>query len=358
VDLDTVIARRLATQRLTEAPFTTVEDAVRALVCVQSQDAPLARWSLSMRTGQSADSDVRAAIDSGRVVRTHVLRPTWHYLLAEDLRWLLALTGEKVRRSMAPVHRRLDIADPATAAREIDGVLALIAEHGPLTRREIQTTLGRDDLRGERLGHLLMRAEVDASICSGPLRDGQHSYVLVDDVVPPAPIPDRHESVCALALRFFVGHGPASVSHLMRWAGLTKREVIAAVGDLGDALTRTQLDGETLYADPAAASDRATGGARLLPVFDEAHLTYPGGLPRTADHPWGEKAHSFSQSGGGLVLSDLRDVGWWTRSESGRTTTVTVGLSPSLGSRQRREVEDQAAALAAFTGRRLEPILA
>jgi hypothetical protein len=358
VDQDTLLARRLATQGLSARVFCSPEDAVRSLLCVQSQDAPLARWSLAMRTGQPADDQVRAAIDNGRIVRTHVLRPTWHYVLAEDLRWLLALTSPKVRSGMTARHRQLGLDDPAVVSGLHDTLAGLLAGGRSLTRRQLQTTLARDDLRGERLGHLLMLAELDGLVCSGPLADGQHTYALVDERVPSGPVPERDEALRDLVLRYFTGHGPATVAHLMRWATPTKREVVATLDDLGDRVASTDVNGDTFWHAPVPPAKPDAQGTWLVPVFDEAYLSYPGSnYPRLPDHPWGDRGHSFAESGGGVVVSDLRDVGWWKRKESGRTTTVSVGLCPSLGRRQRAEVEEQAAALAAFTGRSLDLVL-
>jgi len=359
VDRDLLLARRLATQSLSVPPDGSVEDVVRNLVCVQSQDAPLARWSLAMRTGHPGDEVVRAAVDGGRVVRTHVLRPTWHYVLAEDLRWLLALTSPKVRSGMTARHRQLGLDDPAVVAREHDAVTRLLEGGRSLTRRQLQATLAREDLRGERLGHLLMLAELDGLVCSGPLAGGQHTYALVDEWLPPAPVRDRDEALRALVLRFFTGHGPATVAHLKRWATPTKREIDATLADLGDRLASTEVDGETFWHAPEPPDAPARRGTWLLPVFDEAYLSYPGSnYPRPTDHPWGDRGHAFSESGGGVVVSVLRDVGWWKRKEVGPTTRVSIGLSPSLGARQRREVEEQAEALASFTGRSLDLVLA
>jgi hypothetical protein len=351
MDLHAVLAQRLATQGLTSAASADVPAVVRDLVAVQSQDAPLARWSLAMRAGRPTDEAVCAVLDSGAVVRTHVLRPTWHYVAAEDLRWLLTLTSPKVLSGMAARHRALGLADAAVLRREVDQLLALLAGR-PLTRREVQLSLDRDDLRGERLGHLLMIAELEGLICSGPLSQGQQTYTLLDERIAPTPARDRPEAIRELVLRFFTGHGPASVAHLVRWTTLTKGEVSAALGDLDDQLASVEIGGEALWCAADAPEWLPAHGALLLPTFDEAYLTYPGSnFPRTAGHPWGERSQSFAEAGGGVVVSDLCDVGWWKRKESGRTTRVSLGLDPTLQPDRRQAVEAQVAALASFTGR-------
>ena len=357
MELDEVLARRLTTQHLIGAPYADATDAVRHLFAVQSQDAPLARWSLALRCGRPSDEAIRARVDSGAVIRTHVLRPTWHYVAAEDVRWLLDLTGPKVLRSMAARHRQLGLDDPAVLRREVDGLLALLEQQGPLTRREVASAVDRDDLRGERLGHLIMIAELEGLVCSGPLARGQHTYTLLEGRVPVTPAQDHDEAVRELAWRFFAGHGPASLAQLTRWCTVTKREVLAAVADLAGQLVRTEVAGEPHWyaADPPTPPAAASDDAYLFPVFDEAYLSYPGSnFPRLPGHPWGEGDAWFSEAGGGVVVHDRRDVGWWKRKDTARTTTVTLGLAPSLSPAARTAIETEAEALAAFTDRTLD----
>ena len=352
--LDRVLALRLSTQGLTGPGFITPAEAVRHLLAVQAQDAPLARWSLSLRSGGPDDNSVRAAVDDGTLVRTHLLRPTWHYVAVEDLRWLVGLTGPKVLRTMGSRMRALGLEDPAVVRREVDSLVRRLAGH-PLTRRQIVNAVGREDLKGERLGFVIGVAELEGLVCSGPLDRGQHTYALVEERVPPATPKDRDEANRELVVRFFTGHGPASVAHLVRWSTLTKREVVAALDDLGDRLERTDVNGEPHWCAPEAADAAAPGGAFLLPVFDEAYLTYPSSnFPRLPDHPWGERHQSFAESGGGVVVHDLRDAGWWKRTEAGALTRLRLGLAGSLDAAARDQVEAQGDALASYTGRTLE----
>ena len=90
-------------------------------------------------------------------------------------------------------------------------------------------------------------------------------------------------------------------------------------------------------------------------MFDEAYLTYPSSnFPRLPDHPWGQRHQSFAESGGGVVVHDLRDVGWWKRTEAGTLTRLRLGLADSLDAAARDQVEAQGDALASYTGRTLE----
>lgn len=359
LDVDGVVAERLAVQRLSSAPFTDPVDAVRLLTCVQAQDAPLARFSLGLRTGAD-EAAVRAVLDSGAVLRLHILRPTWHFVAADDLRWILALTTPKVVSAMAARHRQLGITAEVVARSERVLASELAGRRAP-TRTELGAALAAAGLphANEQVGHLLLLAELHGLICSGPLREGAHTYLLVDEVVPPAAPRDRADAVRELTRRFFTGHGPASERDLNRWTKLTLGEIRTALSELADELEPIEIGGATLWAAPGAPRP-APGAPRayLVPVFDEFYLTYPQiAPPRLAGHPRGDGPHFFAEHGMGVVICDGYDAGWWKRKEvaAGRLT-LDLHIAPTLDAAQRTAVIEAAQRLAVFTGRVLDPL--
>lgn len=355
-----MVAQRLRTQRLTSAPMPEPADVVRLLTCVQAQDAPLARYSVGMRTVDCTDETVRRAVDEGRLLRTHILRPTWHYVAPEDLRWILALTSSKVESSLAARHRQLGL-----DAGVLDAAMSVLQDalrgRRHLTRRSLGAELAEagSPWTGEQLGHLLLVAELRGMVCSGPLNGDLHTYGLVDELVPPAPALDRPDAVRRLVARFFAGHGPATVADLVRWTRVTRTEVRAALRDLDGHLEHVTVGGEQLWFDPSTDRPESTSRrAFLLPVFDEAYLSYPRvNLPRAADHPGGSAAHSFAEAGGGVVVLDRRDVGWWKRTNKGRRVEVRLVLAPSVDLSGRDVVGAEASRLAEFTGRTADLII-
>ena len=359
-DADTVLAERMAVQHLTSPPVDLVH-VVRLLVGVQCQDAPLARFSLGQRTS-STDDVVRAALDSGAVLRTHILRPTWHFVAAEDLRWILALTSTKVESGMAARHRQLQL-DPATTERALEALTSLLANGRFMTRQEIGVSFADTGLpsAGEQVGHLLMQAELRAVVCSGPMRGRTHTYGLVDELVPPASPLDRVDAIRLLVERFFRGHGPAADTDLNRWTKLTLTEIRAALAELAtdDVFVPTTVDGTTLWSapDPPLPTPDAAR-AFLVPLFDEVFLSYRDlNFPRRRDHPLGDRPLSVSETGGGVVVLDRRDVGWWKRKEVGRDVVrVTLATPASLRISERRLIGEAAARLADFTGRTVDVV--
>jgi hypothetical protein len=331
---DRVLRRRLATQRLTSAPLPRAAEVVRLLAAVQSQERDHALYSLALRTKAGTYGRVRAELDGGGFVRTHVLRPTWHFVAPEDLRWMLALTSPRVVRSMAARDRQLGLDDVRLLARSFEAIASLLEGRNFLTRKEIgQRLSGRRGVaqQGEQLGHVLLTAELRALICSGPTKGGQHSYALVDEVVPPARERDRAEAVVELLHRFLRGHGPAEVRDFTRWSSLTVADAEAGLAELAGVLDHVEVEGRRLWFDPAvSARTTAPRRAYLLPMYDEVALTYPRlGFPPLPGHPHERAGNPWQQDAFvGGVVHDERLVGTWKRTVTGDTVRVRTHLAP------------------------------
>ncbi|WP_153398822.1 winged helix DNA-binding domain-containing protein [Ornithinicoccus halotolerans] len=351
-----VLRQRLSTQRLTATPLPSAADVVALLGCVQSQERDHAFFSLGLRTHGATHADVTAEYNEGGFLRTHILRPTWHFVRPEDLRWMLALTSPRVEASMAARHRQLGLDDPRHVGRALDALTDLLSGRSYRTRTEIGEAFARHPglpRAGPQLGHLLLLAELRGLVCSGPLRGAHHSYALVEEVVPPAPELAREEALDRLVRRFFAGHGPASAQDFARWSSLTVTDTRAALAGTGDDLERVEVDGTTLWFDPAARA-RARPGAPstfLLPVYDEAVLSYRQlSFPAAPGHPYAERPDPFWA----WIIQDGTNVGLWKRTVGARRVTVEARVATSLQASARESVQAAAQRLADFLGRELD----
>lgn len=221
------------------------------------------------------DADVEAAFNAGAIIRTHLLRPTWHFVDPADLRWLLALTGPRVHAMNAYPYRRFEV-DPAVCRRGATVVSKALRGGAHLTRAELGSALeaaGLSMAEPHRLAYLMMRLELDGVICSGPRRGKLSTYALLEERVPPAPVPERDELLALLATRYFATRGPATVQDLAWWSGLT-------VADARRAVAAAELEQETLdgvaYWRGAGGSTRVAGSpvAHLLPNYDEHFIGF------------------------------------------------------------------------------------
>jgi len=230
MDARDILHRRINTQRLAGDPFARPEDMVRSLVGVQSQDYGNARWSVGQRTANCTDADVARAFDEGRILRTHVLRPTWHFVTPEDIRWLLTLTAPRVHALNAYSYRQLDL-DDAIFARCETLITDTLQGGNQLTRPGLAALLADAGIVANalRLSYIMMHAELDGLICNGAMRGKQHTYALLEERASQATTWTHEESLAELALRFFSGHGPVSLRDYVRWSGLTVADARAGL---------------------------------------------------------------------------------------------------------------------------------
>src|SRR3984893_1871582 len=222
--LDEQILRlRLANQHLAQPRATDPRAMIAHLGAVQSQDYPAALWALGLRLANVTRAALECAFNSGAILRTHVLRPTWHFVTPEDIRWMLALTAPRIKRAMASRDRELGLNDELVA--QTNTVIARALEGGnQLTRPEIGAELqaaGIATTDGSVLSHLVSHAELDGVVCSGAVRGKQHTHALLEERVPRAPVLERAEAVAELACRYFASHGPATLTDFAWWSGLT-----------------------------------------------------------------------------------------------------------------------------------------
>lgn len=350
-----VFRQRLTTQRLASAPLSTAAEAVRLLTCVQSQERDHAFFSLGMRSRSATYARVKTEYDDAAFLRTHILRPTWHFVAPEDLHWILALTSPRVIAGMAARHRQLGLDNARLVNRALDAVAELLRGGNHLTRPEIGQEFARVrglPAPGQQLGHLLLLAELEGLICSGPMKGAHHSYALREEIVPGTPELNPQEAQVLLARRFFAGHGPASLKDFTRWSSLKVADARAALAEIGPGLERVEVDGVTHWFDPAAVTRRARAApsAYLLPVYDEAVLTYPAlNFPVADDHPALQGTDPFWAP----VVVGERNLGLWKRSLTPNSVRVALRLAPSAGSQERAAVADACRRLADFLEREL-----
>jgi hypothetical protein len=267
-----VLRERLANQFLTGAQLKTPVDVVRALGAVQAQDYSGAKWAVGMRTTSATDADVEAAVARGDILRTHVLRPTWHFVLPEDIRWMLALTGPRISQAMSSYNRKLGLT-PAVFRKSHAAIENALRDGKQLTRNELRPLVAkarREASNGQIIGHMMMQAEIDGLICSGACRGKQFTYALLDERVPSAPALDRDDALSRLAELYFRGRGPATVHDFSWWSGLTVGDAKRAIEIRGRSLTSVVVDGKTNWTvERAKPAPPTSGTAHLLPNYDE-----------------------------------------------------------------------------------------
>jgi hypothetical protein len=350
---DPDIARsRLLNQHLARPASTNPEEVVASLVAVQAQDYSGAKWGLGLRLQGVTDGDIEQAFASGTILRTHVMRPTWHFVTPADIRWLLALTAPRVRAANAYTYRKLAL-DGAFFRRSNTTLRKALQGGNRLTRGELAAVLREPGVGTEgslRMGCILMQAELEGVICSGPRRGKQFTYVLLDERVSNARSLDRDEALIELASRYFATRGPATVHDFARWSGLTIADARAGLEAASARLQSEVVDGRTYWFSPAGRSERDISyGAYLLPNYDEYVSSYED-LGAVIDE---ENVARLRARGNGLphiVVVDGRIAGTWKRSLEKDAVIVEVNAFSRLAAAARGAIAAVARRYGDFLG--------
>lgn len=340
--------RRLSQQRLTHGQLATPAEVVSWLGAVQSQEYQPALWSLGMRMWDTRYDAIERAFNEGAILRTHVLRPTWHFVAPTDIRWLLELTALRVKASSAYYSRQLEL-DEATFTRSNDIIARALAGGKSLTRAELGQELARAGFsaEGQRLGHIVMRAELDALICSGPRRGKQFTYALLAERAPQAQTLPRDEALAELTRRYFTSHGPATERDFAWWSGLTLTDARAGLRMVSADLSREELDGRTYWCSASALPPAdPSHEAFLLPTYDEMLVGYEGfGAALTGGRGNGEWA-TFNAT----VMRGGQVIGNWRRTITKNAAVIEVAPFAPLGDAAREAIFAAAGRYGKFFG--------
>ncbi len=336
-----IAKQRLVNQGLVKPELKTAREVVAMLGAVQAQDYAGAKWGIAQRTRGLSDAQIDKEIDDGTIIRTHVLRPTWHFVAATDIGWMLELTAPRVHAANAYWYRWLEV-DDAVARRSRAVLTKALGEGKHLTRVELGQMLTRAKIQVQepvRLACIVMRAELDGLICSGARRGKQFTYTLLERrVTNPAKL-ERDAALAELTRRYFTTRGPATVDDFSWWSGLTKADAKRGVEAAASHLRHESIEGRSWWSPDAGGSTRISAPlTHLLPNYDE----YIVGLKdRSAYglrlHNAGMKPRTSALSGHSLIVNG-QIVGGWRRTLVGRSVVIEPTPLIRLSDAERRAV--------------------
>jgi hypothetical protein len=280
------------------------------------------------------------------------MRPTWHFVLPHDIRWLLKLTAPRVNAASAYYYRRLGLDD--AVFRRSNHALARALEGGnQLTRTELARVLERAGIpaSGIRLAYLMMRAELDAVVCSGARRGKQFTYALLDERAPAGPGPERDEALAELAKRYFTSHGPALLQDYVWWSGLTVAEARAGIDGAAAHLVGEVVEGRTYWSGRfGARAEERSPSVHLLPNYDEYLVAYKDHTPAFNRSLFPDATELERVLAGHSLVLDGHVMGGWRRSIEKGLVTVEVDPLAQLGAAQKEALQAEVERYAAFIG--------
>lgn len=324
----TVRTERLRSHRLS-APARSMADAARHMLAVQAQEFWAGRWALATRTtGEPTLRGVDRLFNRGVLIRSWTQRGTLHIIPAEDLSWVLSVTGERQLRMAAPRYRELGLGSEefATVERVIRGALR---GGNALTRTELFELLENVgiDPTAQRGLHAVQNLALRGIICQGSVvpRPGgasrEQRFVLTEEHIRDSAKPSA--PVSEMFVRYIVGHGPATAEDFAWWAGLTLGEARAAASMSDDRIH--EVDDGVFAARNRPRRSLSAASVLALGPFEEYYISYQD---RTVACP-PEHLGAVGPGKNGMVrpilLADGVVVGTWRHSTAvGRHTDDPV----------------------------------
>jgi hypothetical protein len=333
--------RRLTSQQILATRFKSIPEMVSWMGAMQAQDYYMMKWAVGLRIPLATDSAVEESLAKGEVLRTHLLRPTWHLVSATDLRWILELTAPQIKPFIRNWLKRLEL-DGSVIENGKAILEKALSGQNHLTREEIARQLeqGNFSVSDLRLSHFLMACELDGLICSGKTKGKKQTYALLDERAPATGNLSKEEALHRLAERYFTSHGPATLQDFIWWSGLTIRDSRKALDLIKGRLETIKTDEREHYFLPTSAvQEQRQPKAFLVPAFDEFLISY-----RDRTDALEKNHHSKAISNNGIfrptVVIDGTVAGLWKKVIRKGVVTVEYDFFRPIGKEEQKRIDE------------------
>lgn len=322
-------AYRAINQQLFDTQCKTPQQVVEWLGAMQAQEYAMAKWAIALRLENGfKEADIESAFNNGEILRTHLLRPTWHFVSPKDIRWMLQLTSPRVHAVNAFMYRQTGL-DSKIFKKANDIFIKKLEGNKHLTRDELSKALAKKKIAadGHKLGYIMMQAELDGVICSGARQGKQHTYALLEERAPGVKPLTRDEALATMTERYFTSRGPATVKDFTWWSGLTVKEAKAGIAMLSKDFTTAVINDEEYIFRPSGIKPAKKHQLTfLMPDYDEYGIAYKD---RSAI------SHKDIKIPKGLVFNrifviDGMGAGTWKPIVKSKTTDVEITLFREL----------------------------
>ena len=344
---------RLVNQKIASSTFNEPEEVVSYMAAMQAQEYAMAKWAIALRLPHATETAIEKAINEGKILRTHVLRPTWHFVSPTDIKWILKLSAPRVHAQNAFMYRQT-----GTDSKLFNKTTAIIIkalEGGKqLTRNAINELFKQQNIiaDGVQLGIFMMYAELEGIICSGARQGKQFTYALIDDVAPQAIMLDEEEALATLTQRYFASRGPATLNDYATWSGLTVTTAKKGYEMVKAQFETASIDGkEYIFSPQEIVPNRALQTSFLMPDYDEYGIAYKDRaavLNRAKEQP-NSQSFIFNR----MIVLNGQIVGSWHRTIKGQDLILQTTPFKPLSKKEQQEVKQMAHRFGKFLG--IEP---
>jgi hypothetical protein len=314
---------RLSNQQTVPSNCLTPTDVVSWMGALQAQDYGMSKWAIGVRLPNATDTAIETAINAGKIIRTHVMRPTWHLVAAADIRWLLELTAPNLDKIGGTYYRKLGL-DAAVLKKSSIFIAQLLRNGNELTREEIKAAFEKQGIAFD--GLLMYNAEIERVVCNGAMRGKQFTYALFDEKVPPSAPISRDEAIARLTKRYFLSHAPATLKDFCWWSGLSVGDARKGLDSIKSDLIAETIGADIYYFSTNHANiKKIENSLHLLPAFDEFLISYKD---RTASISLENQPRAFSKNGifHPIVVWNGQVIGTWKKVLRSKQLTIITDL--------------------------------
>jgi len=355
--LSDITSLRIQNQEIQHQRFSLAKDLVAYMGAMQAQDYLMAKWAVGLRLQESSDASIMEAYNKGEIIRTHLMRPTWHFVSCDDVYWLLELTAPQIKSLNKSRDRQLEL-DEAIFSRS-NAMLEKALRGGVNLNRDELTRMYQEaniKTNENRLSHLLMRAELDGIICNGAVKQNKLTYALLSEKVPVRKLFSHEESLAELAKRYFTSHAPATLRDFVWWSGLSVSEAKKAMEMIKSNFVPTIIDGSTYLFKANQPVIPQNTSLYLLPAFDELLIGYTNRLATI-----GSAHQPIAISNNGLfrpiIVENGRVTGVWKRITVKKRVIIEVTLFSIASSNIKTALEQEIKKQALFLDKDVELVL-
>ena len=345
---------RLLNQQLSNPLFREPKELVSWMGAMQAQNYSMVKWAVGMRLKSATIQAVEKALREGEILRTHVMRPTWHLVAAEDIRWMLKLSAQRIISANDSFAKGYDLDIPNELYTKAHDLLEkILCGKKSLTKQEIAEHFNRSGIVADnrRMTRFMARAEQEGIICSGEDRGSKCTYALLEERVPPMPELTKDESLARLARSYFRSHSPAVLQDFIWWSGLPVSDAKQAVYLIASELTTEQWKEQTWYIhDTCRTRGKLSGHIHLLPSYDEYLLGYKD---RTDVLPLEHYSKAFTNNGlfFPIVLHNGQVIGNWDKSVKKKSVDLKYSWFRQVADMDEETLERERQKFARFLGK-------
>jgi len=348
---------RIENQHIIKSEFSIAKDLVSSMGAMQAQDLAMAKWAVGLRLQHSTEKTIEIAYNNGEIIRTHLMRPTWHFVSPEDIYWLLELTAPRIKPTLKARNKQLELTDEIFS--KCYRILEKELTNGiSLTREELAQLFLLEDIKTDenRFSHLMIKAELDGLVCSGPLKNKKSTYASLPERVPIKKLLSKDESLYELAKRYFVSHGPATLQDFVWWSGLPVSDARKALEMNKSGLDFEIIESETYWFGNSGLLKRSIPEVHLLPAFDELLISYRD-RKAIINAPDNKKAISSNGIFRPIIVVDGMVCGIWRRLTQKSLTIIEANLFEPQNKRIVECIENEASLFGTFIGRPIQLIV-